>query len=147
GTGVYDKSSTGQTMDTIVFTDAEATSGTYFIGVYLPSGPNSACTYTLSTEIGYLKTLIWDPGTTHDGTQVFTNTSGIGGDYYFKITTLGTTVGGWRTALKVLSGEADVFLRKDTFATGTSSYTFKQSTLVGSDGFVLAQTTEFAEGQ
>jgi len=30
-------------------------------------------------------------------------------------------MGGWRTALKVLSGEADIFLRKDTFATGTSA--------------------------
>src|SRR5262245_6100351 len=145
-TGAYDKSSTGQSMETIVFTDAEATSGTYFIGVYLPSGPATSCTYTLSTELGYFKTLTWDPGTTHDGTQVFTNTSGTGGDYYFKITTLGTTVGGWRTALKVLSGEADVYLRKDTFATGPNNYTFKQSTRVGSDGFVLGNT-EFATGQ
>ena len=145
-TGTFDKSSTGQSMETVVFTEAEATNGTYFIGVFLPSGPASACTYTLSTELGYLKTLTWDPGTTHDGTQVFTNTSGSGGDYYFKITTLGTTVGGWRTALKVLSGEADVFLRKDTFATGTGNYTFKQSTRVGSDGFVLGNT-EFAAGQ
>jgi hypothetical protein len=145
-TGVFDKSSTGQSMETIVFNNTEATSGTYFIGVYLPSGPSSACTYALSTELGYVKTLTWDPGTTHDGTQVFTNTSGTGGDYYFKITTLGTTVGGWRTALKVLSGDADIFLRKDTFATGTGNYTFKQSTRVGSDGFVLGDT-EFAAGQ
>src|SRR5258705_1476189 len=144
--GAFDKSSTGQSIETIVFTDTEATNGTYFIGVYLPSGPSSACTYTLSTDFGYLKTLTWDPGTTHDGTQIFTNTSGIGGDYYFKITMQGTTVGGWRKALKVLSGEADIYLRKDTFATGPSSYTFKQSTRVGSDGFVLGNT-EFAAGQ
>jgi hypothetical protein len=145
-TGAFDKSSTGQSMETVVFTDAEATSGTYFIGVYLPAGPASSCAYTLSTELSYFKTLTWDPGTTHDGTQVFTNTSASGGDYYFKITTLGTTVGGWRTALKVLSGEADIYLRKDTFATGPNNYTAKQSTRVGSDGFVLGNT-EFAAGQ
>src|SRR6185295_12950444 len=35
-TGSFDKSNTGQSLDTIVFTDNEATNGTYFIGVYLP---------------------------------------------------------------------------------------------------------------
>src|SRR5215468_8456373 len=42
-TGAYDKSSTGQAMETVVFTDTEATTGTYFVGVYLPAGPASFC--------------------------------------------------------------------------------------------------------
>ena len=145
-TGTSDKSSTGQSNDTIIFTNTEATNATYFVGVFLPGGTASTTTYTLSTETNYLTTLSWDPGTTHEGTQVFTNASQTGGDYYFKITAQNTSVAAWRTALKVTSGEADLYLRNGTFATGTSTYTTRQSTLTGSDGFVLA-APEFSIGQ
>lgn len=80
-------------MDTIVLDETEATSGTYFIGVYLPAGAATNCIYTLTAEIGWLTTLTWDPGTADAGTQVFTNASASGGDYYFKITTQNTANG------------------------------------------------------
>src|SRR5438067_235941 len=71
-TSAYHKASVGQTIDTIIFDNTEATADTYFIGVYLPAGASSDANYTLSAEVGYLATLTWDPGTTHLGTQVFT---------------------------------------------------------------------------
>jgi len=88
--GSYDKASVGHPIDTIIFTSAEATNSTYFIGVYLPAGPASSANYILTTELASVTTLTWDPGTTDAGTQVFTNLSGTGGDYYFAITTMGT---------------------------------------------------------
>ncbi|MDB6111575.1 MAG: hypothetical protein JWR69_3325 [Pedosphaera sp.] len=144
-TGGYDKVSVNQPIDTIIFTGAEATANTYFIGVYLPGAAPGNTTYTLSTELGYLTTLTWDPGTTHQGTQVFTNTSPTGGDYYFKITTLNTAVGVWRTALNAQSGEADVYINYNTLPATNSYHT--ASTRVGSDGFVLSQGGQFSPAQ
>ncbi|MGC3957326.1 MAG: hypothetical protein QM813_05015 [Verrucomicrobiota bacterium] len=145
-TSSYDKRSTGELADTVIFTDIEATNATYFIGVNLSAAPIGASTYTLSAELGFEKTLTWDVGTTHEGTQVFTNQSASGGDYYFKIITQPTTVGAWRTALKVTGGEADVYLKQGPFALGSAGYT-KQSTRAGSDGMVLALTSEYTVGQ
>lgn len=144
-TGAYDYLSSGQPVDTIILDSTLATSNTYFLGVHLPAGAATNCNYTLSTEIGWLNTLTWDPGTTDSGTQVFTNQSATGGDYYFKITTLNTANSAWRTALKVISGEADVYLRAST-PPQTNSYSYA-STRVGSDGLVLAQGVHWAVAQ
>ena len=142
----YDKASQNQALDTITFTDTEATNFTYFIGVFLPPPAVGSANYTLSTEIGYLKQLTWDPGTAHSGTQAYTNTSAIGGDYFFRITTQSPSVGAWRTALYVDSGEADVAIRQNTFSDLYSQYTFRQSARVGSDGWVL-HSSEFGPAQ
>jgi large repetitive protein len=141
--GNYDKGSANQAIDTMTFTGAEATTGTYFIGVYLGAVTNA--NYTLSAELASLTPLVWDPGTADGGTQIYTNQSASGGDYYFSINTAGTANGAWRTALKVLSGEADVYLTQGSLPT-TTSYTYG-SARVGSDGFVLAQGSQFSPGQ
>ena len=141
----FDKGSVNQLLDTVVFSDTEATAGTYFIGVFLPNTAPGNTSYTLTTELGYLTALAWDPGTTHAGTQVFTNQSPVGGDYFFKITTQNTSVGAWRTALNVISGEADVYLRQGTFSADPNSYPTR-SPRVGSDGFVL-HSSEFQASQ
>lgn len=141
-----DKASTAQTVDTITFTDAEATNFTYFIGVFLPPTAAGNADYTLSTELGYLRQLAWDPGVAHEGTQVFTNASPTGGDYFFRITTQSATNGAWRTALYVDSGEADVSIRPFTFAELYAQYTLRVGTRVGADGWVL-HSTEFAAAQ
>ncbi len=144
-TGGYDRASTGQPVDTVIFTDVEATTNTYFIGVYLPAGAATNSVYTLTAEVGWLTALTWDPGTADTGTQVFTNASASGGDYYFKITAQNTANGAWRTALKVINGEADVYLRFGA-AAQTNSYNFA-SMRIGSDGFVLAQAAQWSAGQ
>ncbi|MFO1476310.1 MAG: hypothetical protein U1F98_06630 [Verrucomicrobiota bacterium] len=145
-TGAYDKAvAPGLPVETITFRDYEATNSTYFIGVYQPSGAASVAGYTLSAELASVTTLTWDPGTADAGTQVFTNKSVTGGDYYFAITTQTTADQVWRTALTVVSNEADVYLALGTLPT-TGSYGYA-STRVGSDGFVLSQTHQWTPGQ
>ena len=141
-----DKSSVGQTNDTILFTDAEGTNHTYFIGVFLPGTAAGAANYTLSAELGYVTTLTWDPGTNHFGGRVFTNMSASGGDYFFKITTQTPNVGAWRTALRVTGGEADVYLRQGPGFDPVPANFSRKSQRIGSDGFVL-NSTEFAAAQ
>ena len=139
----YDKASVNQAIDTIIFTSAEATNSTYFIGVYLAAATNAS--YTLSTELASITSLTWDPGTTDAGTQVYTNQSLTGGDYFFAISPLSTADGVWRTALNVQSGEADVYLNYASLPS-TTDYNYA-SARVGSDGFVLAQGSQFSPGQ
>jgi hypothetical protein len=142
----YLKSSLNQNIDTIVLTDTEATNFTYFIGVFLPSTAAGPADYTLSTEVGYLQQLAWDSGTAHEGTQVYTNQSLTGGDYFFRITTQNPSVGAWRTALYVDAGEADVSIRSLSFSENPANYTYRQSARVGADGWVL-HSSEFAPAQ
>ena len=141
-TTLSDKSSTGQLLDSLFFPAAEATNHTYFIGVRLPSG---SADYTLSAEIDQVVPLNWDPGLTQAGTEVYTNQSPTGGDYYFRIVTGGTSLGAWRLALRVLSGEADLYLRKGSFTVNLTQYPY-QSANSGSDGLVFS-SLDFAAAQ
>lgn len=143
--GAYDKASLSQPVDTVIFTTPEATNYTYFIGVRIPTGAATNSLYTLTAEVGWLKELVWDPGTADLGTQVFTNQSLSGGDYFFHLSTVATANGVWRSALRVVSGEADLYLRQGSPAQ-TNSYIYA-SARVGSDGFVLAQASQFSPGQ
>ncbi len=141
-TGSFDKRVVGLTNATIVYTDAELTAGgAYFIAVRANGG---ATGYTLYSESGYLTTLTWDPGTTPGGTQVYSNSNPAGGFFYFKMQTQNAGIGAWRTALKVFSGEADVFLKQGAPASDTD-YSF-QSSRTGSDGMVL-HASQFSAGQ
>jgi hypothetical protein len=88
--------------------------------------------------------LTWDLGTTHLGTEIMVAPHALGGPFVFKIITQGTTVGGWRTALTVTSGDADLFLRQGSPPTSTTHD--HASILFGSDGFVL-HSSQFAESQ
>jgi hypothetical protein len=145
-TWAYDKAAMGRQADTLVYTDTEATAGTYFIGVYLSGSAATNATYTLGTELGFVSDLGWDPGTTHEGTVVYTNTSTIGGNCYFRILPQNTSVGAWRLALKVNSGEADLYLRQSSSFDPNSDYYPVRSTRIGSDGLVL-HSSQFGAGQ
>src|SRR6185436_20032137 len=134
----YIKRSISLTNDGFGLSDLEGIAGTYYIGLFSDPSPATDVRYTLRTKAVSLTPLTWDPGTTHDGTFVYTNTLGASNDYYFKITTINSPVGAWRTALKVLAGEADLYLSRGTLPTPAAS-DFR-STRVGSDGFVLAST-------
>ncbi len=144
-TGSYVMASTGQSVNTITFTSAQATAGTYFIGVYLPAGAASSANYVLGAELASVNTLTWDPGTTQPGTQVYSNHSTTGGSYFFEITTETTANGVWRNALNVQSGQASLYLLQGSLPS-TGSYNYA-STLAGSNGFVLAQGQQFSAGQ
>jgi len=137
-TGTYLRRSQSVTNDVMVFSGNELTPGVYLIGVYQPAAAPGATAYSLRAEIVNFTTLSWDPGATHVGTQVSSSPNTNGGDYYFKISTVGSGVGAWRTALSVTAGEADLYLSKGTAPT-LSAFQFK-SDRVGSDGFVLPST-------
>jgi hypothetical protein len=134
-TTAFLRRSQAATNDDIAFAASELPAGAYFIGVHQVSGSGS---YTLRTELIQFTTINWDSGTTHQGTQVYTPGSTNAGDYYFKIITQNTSVGAWRTALNVSTGEANIYLSKGTPPTpGNNQF---KSERVGSDGFVIANT-------
>ncbi|HEY0549559.1 MAG TPA: hypothetical protein VGF13_08155, partial [Verrucomicrobiae bacterium] len=101
----------------------------------------SSATVTIHASI---EELTWDPGATYPGTQVKNSPHTLGGTFVYKIVTQGTTVGGWRTALNVTSGEADVYLRTGSPPSIGNYYYFSAN--AGADGFVLNQY-QFAESQ
>lgn len=88
--------------------------------------------------------LTWDPGLTHEGTRVYTNTTTGPTNLYFRVTTANPSLGAWRTALKVHSGEAHLYLSRGVTPTPTLA-DFK-SERVGSDGFVLS-SAQFAPNE
>ncbi|HUA66043.1 MAG TPA: hypothetical protein VME24_09355 [Alphaproteobacteria bacterium] len=145
-TGTYDAEvNPGQPLDTIIFPAAQATNSTYFIGVYSGSTANTNH-YVLTTELASITALTWDPGTQDVGSpQTYTNTSASGGDYYFSINTQTTANQVWRTVLNVFSNQASLYLLQGSLPS-TSSYNYA-STLIGSNGFVLAQSQQFQPGQ
>src|SRR5437773_1809683 len=134
----YLKRSINLTNDGFGLSASEAIPGTYYLGLFSDSLPAGNVRYTLRTKTFTPTVLAWDPGITHDGTLVYTNNTGVTNDYYFKITTINSPVGAWRTALKLTTGEADLYLSRGTLPTpANADY---RSTRVGSDGFVLAST-------
>lgn len=140
-TTVYLKRSQSSTNDDLAFAAGELTAGAYYIGVLQSSGSGS---YMLRTELLNFTPLTWDAGTTHLGTQVYTHSNTNGGDYYFKITTQNTSLGAWRTALNVSTGEANIYLAKGTPPT-TANNLYK-SERIGSDGFVVPSSA-FSAGE
>ena len=135
----------GNSIQTLTIFSNAATVATYFIAVYMPATEGSNSEYTLGAELSSLNQLTWDPGATQPGTQVYTNYSTTGGDYYFAITTETTSDGVWRSALNVLAGQASLYLLQGSIPSG-SDYTFA-STRNNSNGFVLAQGPQFSPGQ
>ena len=121
--------------------DVELTEGDYFVGVYASS---SDAVYSLRSQVLKVLDLGFDPGETHLGTLLHTNAVATGGDYYFKIRTESPSVGAWRTALTVLSGEADLYMSRGTIPSPMSA-TYKSES-AGSDGFVLG-STQFKAGE
>lgn len=91
-----------------------------------------------------LATLAWDNGATAAGTVATTQPNVHGGDYYFKVVAQGVAAGGWRTALTVTSGEADVYLLKGGLPTPANNHSGSART--GNDGFVL-HSSQFAPAE
>ena len=89
-------------------------------------------------------TLPWDPGTIDAGALAYAHPDTAPGDYWFRITTQSTASGGWRTALKVHSGEAHVYMKLGSLPTPASFDDKSERT--GSDGWVL-RPDQFSAGQ
>ncbi len=137
----YLKRSLSLTNDLIAFSSTEGLAGSYYLGVHGATAPAGGVRYTLQIASNNVANLTWDPGLTHEGTQIVTNGSGLAEDYYFRINTANPSYGAWRTALRVTNGEAHVYLSRGTLPTPAQA-DFK-SERVGPDGFVLAATTQF----
>ena len=137
------KRSINVTNDLLAFSanDPAAGPGTYFIGIFALTAPTGGVAYTLRFEPVIPQTLIWDPGLAHLGTQVYTNLSGLAEDYYFRITTANPALGAWRTALRLLANDANLYLSRGVLPTPDAA-DFK-SERNGSDGFLLASSTQF----
>ena len=89
-------------------------------------------------------TLGWDAGTADAGTSVYTHPNTDVGDYWFRISTQSAADGGWRTALKVTSGEANLSMTQGTLPlAGTGTH---NSERIGSDGWVL-RPDQYTAGQ
>ena len=141
---VFLKRSLTVSNDLIPLLDTETTPGAYFVGVFSPSGSANNVAYSLRLEPMTIAPLGWDLGATHEGSLVASNFSGASGDYFFKITTANPSLGAWRTALKLLAGEAHLYLSRSVLPT-VAGADFK-SERAGSDGFVLG-STQFAPNE
>ena len=139
----YLKRSINITNDLVAFAASDPAAGvaSYFIGVFAASAPTGGVAYTLRMEPVVAQTLVWDPGTAHLGTQVYTNLSGLAEDYYFRITTANPALGAWRTALRLLTNDANLYLSRSVLPTPDVA-DFK-SERNGSDGLILALSTQF----
>ena len=80
--------------------------------------------------------LAWDPGDTHEGTEVYQHPDGAPGCYWFRVTPAAVASGAWRNALTVTAGEAHLYLSHDALPMLPDSYQFA-STRAGSNGFVV----------
>jgi hypothetical protein len=102
---------------------------------------NSSTAITVQAPITVLN---WDPGQTALGTVILPNPNTNGGNYWFQINPQSPAVGVWRTALNVLTGEADVYMSQGSPPTiAGHSYGSQRA---GSDGFVL-DASQFSAGQ
>ncbi|MCF7734366.1 MAG: hypothetical protein K9N23_21975, partial [Akkermansiaceae bacterium] len=88
--------------------------------------------------------LSWDPGDTHSGTVVYQHPGSAPGWYWFKINPQEAVNGGWRNALAVTSGDANLYLRRGSLP-DTVNRDFA-SERAGSDGFVV-RADQFQAGE
>jgi len=136
----------GQTNGLLAFlsTDPAGTAGVYYFGL---SAANlaSRIPYSFQVQTVGLPALSWDPGTVDSGTLVYTNLSGADAYYFFHILTANPAYGAWRTVLRTLTNDANLYLSQGALPTPTTAK-FK-SELPGSDGFVLALNSDFQPSQ
>jgi hypothetical protein len=85
--------------------------------------------------------ILWDPGLTHEGTRVVTNSTAVATNFLYRITTANPSLAAWRTALTVTAGEAHLYMSKGVPPTTTKSD--YKSENPGSDGFVVSSTQFF----
>lgn len=126
--GTQIASSIGQNSHILNISAASLTGGqTYFLHVH--ANENVSYSVTSAYEMN------WDPGTAVAGTNVISQPGTNGGNYYFHITSQTAQSGAWRFALDVTSGEAAIYIQKNSMPSGNGSY---RSENTGDDGYILA---------
>ncbi|TLM65893.1 MAG: DUF1566 domain-containing protein [Deltaproteobacteria bacterium] len=91
----------------------------------------------------YVQELVWDDGSASAGTNTLGYANAAAGDYFFRITSLTSAYGAWRTVLNVTGGEADFYLNAESPAFGGTTYA---SNRPGADG-VLLGPSQFNDNQ
>src|SRR5687767_12181759 len=71
-------------------------------------------TVSATTPAADATPILWDPGTTHEGTRAVTNLATVASNYLYRITTANPSLAAWRTALTVTAGEANLYLKRGT---------------------------------
>ena len=141
----YTRLSQNKETDTIFITDQELASTTYYIGVYLPADATQSVDFSFYSEDYSVVELVWDPGTATAGTELHLEPNANGGEYLFRIVTENPDHAVWRSALKVNSGEADLYWRRYSYPTISQNY--DKSERVGSDGFTHPLSETSGAGQ
>jgi len=93
--------------------------------------------------------LNWDPGTAEAGTEVIEQSSETTTDFLYRIRSQNPASGAWRTVLRVMAGNADLFFRRaqapDPAIPAASD--FKSTRTTGDDGFILNPAGQFVVGE
>ncbi len=140
----YWKRSLNVANDSLVAIENESLPGAYFVGVFVNSSAPPNAPFAMKLEGNPIHALAWDPGTTPEGTLVSSNYSTVAGEQFFKVATANPSVGAWRTALRVLEGEAAVYMSRGSLPSVTQAD--YKSERIGSDGFVLS-SSQFAPNE
>ena len=136
------KKAIGGTNDSVAFTAAETAPGVYYIGAFAAAAPATGLRYSMRIAPVTPINIDWDPGTTHLGTLLYSNSSGAADDYYFRITTANPSLGAWRTALRLFNtNDANLYVSRGLLP--TPSLADYKSERQGSDGFIIPSTTGF----
>ena len=137
-TKAFTNRSTSPNNNFLAFQDSPP--GIYNVGVF-PTRPGLSSNYNLRiAPVNFKNAFPWDQGNSHLGDR-FRSNSATAEDYYFEVTTPRIAPQGWRIALGVMAGEADLYLSREKLpaptAADTSTVADYKSERVGSDGFVL----------
>ncbi|MFH1087087.1 MAG: hypothetical protein V1737_00695, partial [Chloroflexota bacterium] len=136
--GAIISASYNQTLHTLLISPEQLTGATPY---YLHIHADAPLTYSLTSDPAYFHALSWDPGTSLAGTNVVTQPDSAGGDYLFRVTAQAPLHPAWRTVLNVNSGEADLYLQKDSPPLGGGWYS---STNVSSDAIYVGADQSLA---
>lgn len=95
-----------------------------------------------------VQTLEWDPGTSLLGTEVAASDGVVTGDFIFRIQPQTPNVGAWRTILRLMEGEADLYMRHTIHPNPAESSTITLRSTRSSGGeALLLPSSAFTVGQ
>lgn len=130
-TGTFMGAEYNQTAPTVFLEPDDVTADDQWYVQVVTTGEG---TVTLKADTEYARSLTWDPGTSSVGTEFVNAPDALGGDVLYRISSQNSTWDAWRHVLRVTSGEANLYVQKNTFP---SLFTTYRSETVGSDGVIV----------